>query len=70
MSGTQRGPVKVNLTSAEPVGASRLRTHLPLVVRLIADGEPYALEEMQRDQWPTQLEQVEVPEKLRLVSSM
>jgi len=46
VSGTQRGPVKVNLTRADPVGVSRLRTHLPLVLRLIVDGELYALEEM------------------------
>jgi hypothetical protein len=46
----QRGPVKVNPSSAELVDERHSLTHPPLVVRLIVDGEPCALEEMLIDQ--------------------
>jgi len=69
VSGIQRGPVKVNPSSAEMVEERHSLIHLPLVVRLIVDGGLYALEEMQRDQWPKQHAQVGVLETRRLVSS-
>jgi hypothetical protein len=65
----QRGPVKVNLSSAELADERHSLTHLPLVVRLIVDGGPCVLEEMPIDQWPKPHAWVEVLETFRLVSS-